>query len=185
MGNNNHSVCHRTCGAPDQKKDFALRRTGAGKGNYEYYPTTDRGGGVGGWKFRGSANAPATARRKKRTGKTITKTATSGGYSNFCFCSGISDFFSVFFPAAIALHKQQGCLPSKVLPTAAATESVVRLPTSMPVHATVCNMTKGPAVATNIATIRSNLPSHWNTFRLSPPLPLPVKRLLGQKPRIF
>jgi len=89
------------------------------------------------------------------------------GNSSLCVCSANSFLFSDFFPAAMALHRQQGCLPSNVLTTASRNEQDWRLSASMVVQATVCsNVQCAPSVASS-ATTTSVLPSRTNTTALS------------------
>ena len=57
--------------------------------------------------------------------------------SNFLRGRRFLDLFSEFLPAATTLHKEQGCLPSKVRWTASEKEVLLRLSTSIVVQATV------------------------------------------------
>src|SRR6202044_1564856 len=71
----------------------------------------------------------------KLAGAVSTKSAGAGGNSNDLKLGVHSLFFSDFLPAAMALQRGQGCLPSKVRVTAWAMESRLKLPASMVVHA--------------------------------------------------
>src|ERR1700690_1811598 len=63
----------------------------------------------------------------------------------------------------MALHRQQGCRPSKVQATASMTECVRRLSASIVVHATVCSAAQCAPVDTTSATITQPLPNRANT----------------------
>lgn len=73
-----------------------------------------RGGGSGGLRKIDSAEDFLTAIRLNRAGGNNQEFRADAKYSNLALLRSASDFFSDFFPAAIALHMQQGCLPSKV-----------------------------------------------------------------------
>jgi len=83
--------------------------------------------------------------------------------SNFFNWSGNSAFFSDFFPAAICLQRQHGCLPSKVRSTASEKVLLRKLPASIPVQATVCRIAQWLPVAVIKATINSKLPNRAGT----------------------
>ena len=95
-----------------------------------------RGGGSGGLEKNDSAEKFSAATRLKITGANNWKFRAIGGYSSLVLPKVKSDFFSDFFPAAIALHNGQGCSPSKVWETAVENDSQLKLAASIVVHAT-------------------------------------------------
>ena len=87
----------------------------------------------------------------------------TGGNSIFRQTEIASDFFWDFWAAAMALQRQQGCLPSKVLHTAWAKQSPRRFFANMAVQATLCNAAQcRPVVRTTTATTRT-FPKRTNT----------------------
>jgi len=82
----------------------------------------------------------------------------AGGNSIFNTDETASDFFCDFLAAAMALHRQQGCLPSNVLLTASDNESLHRLRASIVVQATVCKAAQCAPVENTSAKTTNNLP---------------------------
>ena len=122
-----------------------------------------RGGGVGGWSASDSVKLFASGKSLNCDGATKTKLAGDGGNSSSFNCSVNSFFFSDFLPAAMALHKQQGCWPSNVHVTASATEWLRRLSASIAAQATVCKVAQCTPVVATSATITHHLANCANT----------------------
>ncbi len=125
-----------------------------------------RGGGSGGLEKTNSAGKFSVATRLKLTGANSRKFRAIGGYSSLVLFRLRSDFFSDFFPAAIVLHKQQGCCPSKVLEIAVEKFSQLKLAASIVVHATDCsNAQCRPNERTSTST-ETNLTAERTPVRL-------------------
>jgi hypothetical protein len=122
-----------------------------------------RGGGTGGFKERESARAFCSGNISNRVGETKIIFPATGGNSIFNTGETASFFFWDFLAAAMALHRQHGCFPSKVLSTAWENESQRRLVASMVVHATVCSAAQCSPVASTRAVTTRNLPMRANT----------------------
>ena len=97
-----------------------------------------RGGGVGGFLKKVWAKKSAAVGSAKCAGLVNAKSSVAGGNSSVLKEGVNSLFFSDFFPAAMALHRQQGCWPSKVCVTACASESWRKFSASMEVQASDC-----------------------------------------------
>ena len=121
------------------------------------------GGGVGGRRGSTFANMSARGNILNEDGATRTGVSGNGGNSKLDTGGANSDLRSEFLPAAMALHKQQGCRPSNVRLTASATECVRKLSASMAVHATVCSAAQCAPVEITSATITHPLPKRANT----------------------
>jgi len=93
----------------------------------------------------------------------MTVLSATGGNSIFNTGETASDFFSAFLAAAMALHRQHGCWPSKVLPTASENESQRKLFASIVVHATVCSAAQCRPVARTRAVTTRNFPQRADT----------------------
>lgn len=87
----------------------------------------------------------------------------TGGKTIFNTGETASDFFPDFLAAAMALHRQHGCLPSNVLQTACETHSQRRLVASIAVQATVCSATQCRPVAKTRANTTKNFTQRANT----------------------
>ena len=122
-----------------------------------------RGGGTGGFGKDESAENSAGEKAEVGAGEMSTNFSGAGGNSIFNVGETASDFFSDFFPAAMALHSGQGCLPSNVLETASVTDCVQRLFASIVVHATVCSAAQCAPVERTSAAITRNFPQRANT----------------------
>jgi hypothetical protein len=99
------------------------------------YAAERRGGGTGGLLGNKDAKIWTAGNTLMVLGEMRTNFSPVGGNSNLKLGEYDSDFFSDFFPAAMALQRGQGCLPSKVLHKAAETESVCRFSAIIAVHA--------------------------------------------------
>ena len=95
-----------------------------------------RGGGVGGVVEKDLAANGTGAGSSKRAGHVNAKVSEVSGNSRVLSWGVDSLFFSDFFPAAMALQREQGCWPSKVRVTAWEMESWRKLSASMEVQAT-------------------------------------------------
>ena len=115
-----------------------------------------RGGGSGGLPVKQTAKRLSAWKVLNILGATSTNLSATGGYSIFNLSVRASDFFSDFFPAAIALHRGQGCSPSKVCETASVSDCwLTKLAASIVVHATVCSAAQcAPVVNTSVSTTR-------------------------------
>src|SRR5258706_16388697 len=94
-----------------------------------------RGGGVGGFWARDSAEEFTCGTSSNCGGGIKGKFTLTGGNSSFCICTVDSFFCSDFFPAAIALQRRQGCFPSKVFIRASCREGELRVFGRIVVHA--------------------------------------------------
>jgi len=122
-----------------------------------------RGGGNGGGEESKSAKKFFGVCNSNCVGGSKISFSATGGYSIFNVGETASVFFSDFLAVAMALHRQHGCSPSKVLATDSATESWQRLSASIVVHATVCRAIQcRPSEAASIVT-RNSLDNRKNT----------------------
>ena len=114
-----------------------------------------RGGGTGGLAKEELAKKVCGGNNLNNAGGKSKTAAATGGNSSFITGATASDFFSVFFPAAMALQSGHGCSPSKVLETAVVRVSLRKLLASIVVHATVCSAAQcAPVVNTSVSTTR-------------------------------
>jgi hypothetical protein len=115
-----------------------------------------RGGGSGGGEENKSAKKLCCGSSSNCAGGNKFIFPATGGYSIFKDGATASDFFSAFLAAAMALHMQHGCSPSKVSETDLEKDSLVRLAASIVVHATVCSAAQcAPVVRTSTVTIKT------------------------------
>jgi len=122
-----------------------------------------RGGGTGGSQDRESAKAFFSGSRANRPGGNSVVWPATGGNSLFNADATASDFFCSCLAAAMALHRQHGCAPSKVLLTACDKDSLQRLLASIVVHATVCRAAQCRPVVNTRAATTANFPQRTNT----------------------
>jgi len=83
--------------------------------------------------------------------------------SNFLRGRRAWDFFSAFFPSAIALQRAQGCFPSKVRCSATGKDDLQRLPTSIVVQAIGCRKPQCRPIEQASAAAINTLGKRWNT----------------------
>jgi hypothetical protein len=100
---------------------------------------TARGGGTGGSQERNGAEVSTSLTTSERPNASLGTRRGDRRKSILRFTDATADFFSDFLAAAMALHRQQGCLPSNVLETAWEKDPHRRLLASIVVHATVCS----------------------------------------------
>jgi len=88
----------------------------------------------------------------------------TGGNSIFNPGTMASDFFSDFLAAAMARHKGQRCLPSKVLATASDTECVRKFAASILAQAAVCRAVQCKPVVKTSTTTTNIFPQRASTL---------------------
>jgi len=122
-----------------------------------------RGGGVAGFWVSAAAKVFSPTTVPCAAGPLRTGVTAKGGNSSLSVTETNSCFCSEDRPAATALQRQQGCLPSKVLATASCREEERRLPASMVVQAMDCKTAHCPPIANSRANKRTAFVSHLNT----------------------
>jgi len=128
------------------------------------YASQMRGGGTGGFGKDAAAERSASEKAESGLGEIKMNLSATGGNSILRLEETASDFFSDFLAAAMALHMQQGCRPSKVSDIASDMECVRRFEASMVAHATVCSAVQcSPVVKTSAKTMR-HFPPRANIF---------------------
>ena len=110
-----------------------------------------------------AAERSASEKAESGLGEIKMNLSATGGNSIFKLEETASDFFSDFLAAAMALHMQQGCLPSKVSDIASDTECVRRFEASMVAHATVCSAVQCSPVVKTSANTTSIFPQRTST----------------------
>jgi hypothetical protein len=114
-----------------------------------------RGGGTGG--FENDEAAENSVRKKAEMGIGATKMnpSAAGGNSIFKTDVIVGAFFSACLAAAMARHKGQRCLPSKVSDTASETECERKFAASIVAQAAVCRAVQcNPVVKTSKTTTK-------------------------------
>ncbi len=123
-----------------------------------------RGGGTGGLEKYEAADRSAGGKAKvKFFGEIKMNFSGMGGNSNFKLRENFSDFPPDFLAVAMALHMQQGCLPSNVSDTASNIEWVCKFEASMVAQATVCSAVQCSPVARTSATTTQSFPQRTST----------------------
>jgi hypothetical protein len=118
---------------------------------------------MGGISEKVRAEMSAAVGNGKCAGHIKAKSSVAGGNSSVLKEGVTSLFFSDFFPAAMALHRQQGCWPSKVRVTASASESWRKFRASMEVQASDCNIPQCSPMEQASTRTRINLDNRTGT----------------------